>query len=137
MKRFLLIAVAILSVTAFADDAKKAMIPSLLLQPLVENAIKYAIAPMENGGTISLNAVRKDDRLSMELCDTGPGLSDTPTTHKFNESSSGVGLENTKNRLKQLYPNNHHIEISNRDEGGLQINIDIPFETNQDLKNAE
>lgn len=120
-----------------ADDAKKAMIPSLLLQPLVENAIKYAIAPMENGGTISLNAVRKDDRLSMELCDTGPGLSDTPTTHKFNESSSGVGLENTKNRLKQLYPNNHHIEISNRDEGGLQINIDIPFETNQDLKNAE
>jgi len=120
-----------------SDDAKKALIPSLLLQPLVENAIKYAIAPMENGGTISLTAKRDSDRLLIELCDTGPGLSDEPTEHKYNENSSGVGLDNTRNRLKQLYPNDHNIDIKNREQGGVQININIPFETNEGVENAE
>ena len=113
------------------DNAKKALVPSLLLQPLVENAIKYAIAPMEDGGTISLDAKRDGDRLRIILSDTGPGITDEPTAHKFNESSSGVGLENTKNRLLQLYPGDHIIDIMNREEGGLQIKIDIPFETNE------
>lgn len=113
------------------DNAKKALIPSLLLQPLVENSIKYAIAPMEDGGTISLDAKREGDRLKITLTDTGPGISDEPTKHKFNESSSGVGLENTKNRLLQLYPGDHNIDIMNREEGGLKITIEIPFETNE------
>lgn len=120
-----------------ADDAKKAMIPSLLLQPLVENAIKYAIAPMEKGGTIALNVHRAWDRLKIRLTDTGPGLSDTPTEHKYNENSSGVGLANTKNRLFQLYGSDHKISIENREAGGLEINIEIPFETSEDLHNVE
>ncbi|MBL4602111.1 MAG: histidine kinase [Emcibacteraceae bacterium] len=120
-----------------SDDVKKALIPSLLLQPLVENAIKYAISPMEEGGTISLVATRKGDLLCIKLCDSGPGISKLPTKHKFNENSSGVGLENTKNRLKQLYPDNHIINIKNRDEGGLQIDIEIPFEIEKALEHAE
>ena len=120
-----------------SDEVKKALIPSLLLQPLVENAIKYAIAPMESGGTISIYASQIEDRLCIKLCDTGPGMSDQPIKHKFNESSSGVGLENTKNRLKQLYPDDHTIDIKNRDEGGLQIDIEIPFEIEKGLENAE
>ncbi len=120
-----------------ADDAKKALIPSLLLQPLVENAVKYAIAPMEDGGTISLNVHRAWDRLKIKMTDTGPGLSDTPRAHKFNENSSGVGLANTKNRLFQLYGTNHKIAIENRKEGGLEINIEIPFETSEDLHHGE
>ncbi len=114
-----------------SDNAKKALIPSLLLQPLVENAIKYAIAPMEDGGTIMLDISLKnfDTRLDIVLRDTGPGLPDIPTEHKFNESSSGVGLENTKNRLIQLYPDNHTINFNNRAQGGLEISIELPFET--------
>ena len=119
------------------ENAKKALIPSLLLQPLVENAIKYAIAPMENGGTISLHVMRNDDRLDITLSDTGPGISDEPKQHKFNESSSGVGLANTKNRLKQLYPKDHTISVENRDQGGLEIKINIPFELNEDQIHAE
>ena len=98
---------------------------------LVENSIKYAIAPMENGGTISLIAKKEGDRLKITLSDTGPGISDEPTNHKFNESSSGVGLENTKNRLQQLYPNDHTINFINREEGGLKVMIDLPFEINE------
>jgi two-component system, LytTR family, sensor kinase len=120
-----------------SDEAKSALVPSLLLQPLVENAVKYAIAPMEDGGKISLDIKRNGERLEIELRDTGPGLSDQPTEHKYNESSSGVGLENTKNRLRQLYPGDHTIELNNRDEGGLQININIPFETNKGQIDAE
>lgn len=110
-----------------SDQAKKALIPSLLLQPLVENAIKYAIAPMEEGGTISLNIKRDDNKLLIQLRDTGPGIDEF--NNKKDENSSGVGLTNTKNRLLQLYPNDHNITINNHKDVGLEININIPFET--------
>lgn len=111
-----------------SEEANHALIPSLLLQPLIENAIKYAIAPMENGGTISLNVEKKDDRLSITMCDNGPGLNETGEKPIYDEKSSGVGLANTKNRLKELYPSDHNIDIKNREEGGVKISIDIPFE---------
>lgn len=113
-----------------SDEAKKALIPSLLLQPLVENAIKYAIAPMEEGGTIHLNIIRNNDRLEITLSDTGPGLKGDDD-HSNDENYSGVGIANIKNRLIQLYPENHHISVTNKEEGGLQIIINIPFETNK------
>lgn len=111
-----------------SEEANSALIPSLLLQPLIENAIKYAIAPMENGGTISLNVEKKEDRLSIIMCDNGPGLDETGEKPIYDEKSSGVGLANTKNRLKELYPGDHNIDIKNREEGGVKISIDIPFE---------
>lgn len=110
------------------EEANHALIPSLLLQPLIENAIKYAIAPMENGGTISLNVEKNDNRLSITMCDNGPGLNETGEKPIYDENSSGVGLANTKNRLKELYPSDHNIDIKNREEGGVKISIDIPFE---------
>ncbi|MCC3860236.1 sensor histidine kinase [Pseudemcibacter aquimaris] len=112
-----------------ADDAKQALIPSLLLQPLIENAIKYAIAPMEDGGTISLSVKRDRKILKILLCDTGPGLPSEEEMKKTRDDSSGVGLANTKTRLLELYPGNHNIAINNREEGGLQIFIALPFET--------
>lgn len=110
------------------EEANHALIPSLLLQPLIENAIKYAIAPMENGGIISLNVEKNDNRLSITMCDNGPGLNETGEKPIYDEKSSGVGLANTKNRLKELYPSDHNIDIKNREEGGVKISIDIPFE---------
>ncbi|MBT5186458.1 MAG: histidine kinase [Kordiimonadaceae bacterium] len=122
-----------------SDEANTAMIPSLLLQPLVENAIKYAIAPMEDGGIIMLDISVENfsTRLDITLRDTGPGISDTPTEHKYNENSSGVGLENTKNRLKELYPNDFKLTIENHAEGGVLININIPFETEKGNSDAK
>lgn len=111
-----------------SDDAKNALIPSLLLQPLIENAIKYAIAPMENGGTIQLSVKRDRKILKIILCDTGPGLPDKEDQKTIDPNSSGVGLANTRNRLNELYPNDHNISINSRKEGGLQIFIALPYE---------
>ncbi len=110
------------------EQAKKALIPSLLLQPLVENAIKYAVAPMEKGGSISLNVKRNDGRLDIVLKDSGPGIKNIEEQNQ-DQKSSGVGIANTKNRLRELYPDDHKIAINNRQEGGLEIYINIPFET--------
>ena len=121
-----------------SDEANTAMVPSLLLQPLVENAVKYAIAPMEDGGTIMLDITVQNfsTRLDVVLRDTGPGLSDTPTEHKYNENSSGVGLDNTRNRLQELYPNDFTLKIENYPEGGVIININIPFEAEKGNSDA-
>jgi len=106
------------------QEAEKAMVPSLLLQPLVENAIKYAIAPAENGGTIRLKAAVGQKTLILLLEDSGPGLQKSPS----DPSSHGVGIQNTKERLQQLYPGQHHITFADMPTGGLQVRIEIPYE---------
>jgi two-component system, LytTR family, sensor kinase len=82
------------------DDAKEALMPSLLLQPLVENAIKYAVTPQEDGADISIIAQRAGDRLRIIVSDTGPGLQAQPANPKL---STGVGMVNTRERLIQAY----------------------------------
>ncbi|WP_417317586.1 sensor histidine kinase [Emcibacter sp.] len=114
------------------DEARQALLPSLLLQPLVENAIKYAIAPLENGGSIMLRAKVEDNQLVIVLSDKGPGLQE----HRDDGfSSSGVGIANTRNRLEQLYPEEHEFDIGPNSPTGLKITIKIPYEvkeTNED-----
>ncbi len=86
-----------------------ARIPSLLLQPLVENAVKYAVTPQEEGADIEVTARAVGDRLELTVADTGPGLSDTrpgPTSE-----GTGVGLGNIRERLFQAYGNDHRFEI--------------------------
>ncbi len=106
-------------------DAGKALIPSLILQPLVENSIKYAIADSEIGGTISLKAKIFANDLLIELKDDGPGA-------KLVEDSlpngRGVGVRNTRDRLNELYADKHSFTISNIEPSGLQVSIRIPFE---------
>ena len=86
-----------------------ARIPSLLLQPLVENAVKYAVTPQEEGADIAVTARAVGDRLELTVSDTGPGVSDNrpgPTNE-----GTGVGLGNIRDRLFQAYGNNHRFEI--------------------------
>ena len=108
------------------ERAGAALIPSMLLQPLIENAIKYAIAKNENGGTSKLHAEVFGDDLLMELSDDGDGL-------EFDgdkvASSNGVGLTNTRERLQELYGENHACSFSRAEPRGLKISIRIPFET--------
>jgi LytS/YehU family sensor histidine kinase len=108
------------------EAARSALIPSLLLQPLIENAIKYAIAPEIDGGTITVCAEVEDGRLKIGLKDTGPGIEDL--TNIVSQSGSGVGITNTKERLSQIYGENHKITLKNLTPKGLGIFIEIPCE---------
>lgn len=114
------------------EDASKALIPSLILQPLVENSIKYAVAKSENAGTISLNAKVFANELLIELKDDGPGVElingDLPQN---NGKSRGVGIANTRQRLKELYEQKHSFTISNTKPSGLQVSIRLPYEVEE------
>lgn len=112
-----------------SDDAKRALIPSLLLQPLVENAIKYGIVQSEGGGNLRIAAKVFAGDLLIELSDDGPGLD---LVDGEPPPSNGVGLRNTRERLVELYGNRHSFRLSKTDPHGLTIHIRIPCETEQD-----
>jgi two-component system, LytTR family, sensor kinase len=105
-------------------EALDASVPQLILQPLVENAIKHGIAPRSAPGRIRIAAQRVGEMLELEVSDNGPGISDHSPRR-----GQGVGLSNTRARLKQLYPSQHRLEIGNAMEGGACIRIYLPFRT--------
>jgi len=107
------------------EQAKLAQVPSLLLQPLAENSIKYAISANENGGTIKLKATVQENELRLELTDTGPG---TVTSRPAPKTGRRVGLHNTLQRLKTLYDEAYLFDIDLHPSGGLKINIRIPYD---------
>lgn len=115
-----------LSVEINADkEARNAHLPSLILQPLIENAIKYAIAPSEDGGALTIHADVREGRLHITLCDTGPGLPDH-IPHTPGANSSGVGLANTKERLAQIYKQDFLFELYPNEPKGLCIHMAVP-----------
>ncbi len=116
--------------------AAKAQIPSMLLQPLIENAIKYGVSPLEEGARIMLLAQIVGPRLRITVSDTGPGVvsggedDDLPAvmaTHKRRDST-GVGLANIRDRLAQAYGEDHRFEIRSPESGGFTVVIEIPHE---------
>ena len=109
-----------------------ARLPSLLLQPLVENAIKYAVTPQEGGADITVVARLAGERVHIGVSDTGPGLIDAP---KRPTLSTGVGLGNIKERLAQAYGPDHRFDARSRPEGGFSVDIEIPFQT-EDTREA-
>lgn len=114
------------------DDAvRSGLMPSLLLQPLVENAIKYAVSPMEYGAEITVEAQLVGPMLRVIVSDTGPGLppgTDPSSVFGVSSDSTGIGLANIRDRLVQAYGENQRFDISNRPEGGFQVVIELPFE---------
>src|SRR5574338_597572 len=102
-----------------------ARLPSLLLQPLIENAIKYAVTPAENGADIWITASREGQAVRIEVADNGNGegsdLSASPST--------GVGLANIRDRLTQAYGPAHGFTTRENDKGGFSVIIEIPYET--------
>jgi two-component system LytT family sensor kinase len=112
------------------DDTKVALIPSLLLQPLIENSMKYAIAKSENGGRIRLRAHTYEALLVLELSDTGNGTDSTVKDNKIrNGNGRGIGLSNTIDRLKAFYGGKFSFDLVPSSSGGLKTVIHIPFET--------
>jgi two-component system, LytTR family, sensor kinase len=121
--------------------ADKAQIPSMLLQPLVENAIKYGVTPQEEGATISVIAQVVGPRLRVTISDTGPGIRKSgseglgialggpggPQGSRY--TSTGVGLANIRDRLAQAYGEDHRFEIRSPESGGFTVLIELPFIT--------
>jgi signal transduction histidine kinase len=107
-------------------QAEKGLVPSLILQPLIENAIKYAITPSEEGGTLRISARVQQGTLALQLSDTGPGLGNGNNGQK----SSGVGLRNTRERLQHLYGDAQAVTLAPNKPSGLTVTINIPFEVN-------
>jgi two-component system, LytTR family, sensor kinase len=105
--------------------ANDVMVPSLLLQPLVENSIKYAIAPMENGGKISILAKLDGDYLIVEVSDTGPGVL---MSKNDKAAGVGIGLKNTIDRLDTFYGEQYVFQLGTSELGGLRIFIRLPLE---------
>ncbi len=116
------------------EHAKSAGIPSLLLQPLIENSMKHAIAKSEAGGIISLNASVSENKLVLELCDTGSDVK-IQQSKILSSNGRGVGLRNTDERLATLYPDNYEFTLKILPSGGLKSTIKIPYEPIVDSSN--
>ena len=102
--------------------AARALVPSLILQPLMENAIKYAIATREEGGCIVLVARRDGDMLDLHLRDDGPGISAS-----VSPDGTGVGLANTRERLRVIYGAGYLLSIGNREPHGADVHLRLPL----------
>lgn len=100
-----------------------ACVPPLLLQPLVENAVRHGIMPREEGGTLVIEARRVGARLLLRVVDDGPGPSGQ------NDTDGGVGLSNTKARLQSLYGEDHCFVLQRADGGGCAVRVELPFHT--------
>jgi two-component system, LytTR family, sensor kinase len=124
--------------TSFRIDpvTENALLPSLLLQPLVENAIKYAVGPQEAGAEITIAAQLVGPNLRITVSDTGPGLQSGSASNRFagvtfdggEPVSTGVGLANIRDRLAQAYGEDHRFETMEPPEGGFAVLIELPFE---------
>jgi sensor histidine kinase YesM len=101
-----------------------ARLPSLLLQPLIENAIKYAVTPSEDGADIWLTASREGQAVRIEVADNGAEGADMAATQ-----STGVGLANIRDRLQQAYGNAHGFTTKKNEHGGFSVIIEIPYQS--------
>src|SRR5690349_7819553 len=103
-----------------------ARLPSLLLQPLIENAIKYAVTPAENGADIWITATREGAAVRIEVADSG---GEEAAAELAASPSTGVGLANIRDRLAQAYGGSHRFETRKNDKGGFSVILEIPYET--------
>ncbi|MDF7777939.1 histidine kinase [Sphingomonas sp. AOB5] len=121
--------------THFEIDPRvaKARLPSLLLQPLVENAIKYAVTPQEDGADITVSARLAGERVQISVSDTGPGLIEMKARPTL---STGVGLANIRERLAQAYGPDHRFETKSNPGHGFSVEIEFPFQIEEPNREA-
>lgn len=106
-----------------APETLDASVPNMILQPLVENAIKHGIGPRGEGGKIDIGAVRQNGHLELTVRDNGIGVPSGDVEHL----SEGVGISNTRRRLRHLYGDKHSFSFANGDSSGLAVSLVIPF----------
>ncbi|HYA63735.1 MAG TPA: histidine kinase [Candidatus Sulfotelmatobacter sp.] len=105
------------------ENTLETFIPSMLLQPIVENSIKHGLAPKVEGGRIYLRTSNRDGRLHIEIEDNGVGISEEKLPHVYVE---GIGLSNVRERLHVLYGADFNLDIDSHEGKGTTIKIDVP-----------
>ncbi len=106
-----------------APETLDAQVPHLLLQPLVENAVRHGIARLSSGGEIRIHASREGPTLYLQVRDNGPGVERWLSSR----ARAGLGMKATQERLQTLYGNDQHLGICNIPEGGVEVSVRIPF----------
>jgi two-component system, LytTR family, sensor kinase len=101
-------------------DLLLAQVPTLILQLMVENAIKHGIAKRAQGGAIRIAASRSDDRLRVSVYNDGPAL-------HWDKAHSGIGMSNMRTRLQSLYGNAFELSMQNQEPGGVEVTVSVPF----------
>jgi two-component system, LytTR family, sensor kinase len=113
-----------------APETLDASTPYLILQPLVENAIRHGIAARSSPGNVIVRAARDGGMLVLEVKDDGPGI------RSATASNSGIGISSTRRRLETLYGDAHIFELNDAAEGGLAVKLAFPFRLVQPAANA-
>jgi len=103
------------------------LVPSILLQPLIENGIKHGLEPRINGGTITLSSQLQGDRVRIEVADDGVGMGNKPTS-SLRRNGAGIGMKNVQERLEVLYGSQANFEIQSSPGRGTKVVIEIPVE---------
>jgi two-component system LytT family sensor kinase len=118
-----------------APDTLDARVPHLLLQPLVENAVRHGIASRIEPGRVEISASRGSDArfLQLEIRDDGKGVN----RNDEGRTRRGVGLTNIRSRLEQLYGAEHRFKLENQAQGGVLVRISVPFRLGLDLRQAQ
>lgn len=108
-----------------SPQALDALVPNLILQPIVENAIRHGISPRSTPGLIEIQAKPHNGSLRIQVRDNGPGL----PAHRSPDNAfrKGLGLANTETRLERLYGDGHRFDLANDPAGGLVVTVEIPF----------
>lgn len=113
------------------ESVEQALVPSLILQPLAENAIKHGVSRLVGQGRILLKIWRVGKILYLSIRDNGPGLGTS------NENGTGIGLRNTRGRLTEIYGDQASLVIETADEGGVAATISLPYHTQDDFVSAQ
>jgi two-component system LytT family sensor kinase len=103
-------------------DLFAAQVPSLILQPMVENAIQHGIAKRAQGGAIRIAALRRNGMLSLSIYNDGPSL-----PADWERARSGIGISNVRTRLQSLYGERFELSMRNHDPGGVLVSVSVPF----------
>jgi LytS/YehU family sensor histidine kinase len=99
-----------------------AQVPTLILQPMVENAVKHGIAKRVQGGAIRIAAFRSNGRLTLSVYNDGPSL-----PAGWEKTPSGVGISNVRTRLQTLYGDEFELSMRNQSPGGVEVSVSVPF----------
>ena len=106
--------------------ATSCLVPTLVLQPLVENAIEYAVADREDGGQVAVTATLTGNRLVMRVVDDGVGWHDDGQRSRNNGDARGVGHRNTRERLREMYGSEHAFVVEDSPGGGCSVRVEVP-----------
>ena len=104
------------------DELFSAQVPSLILQPMVENAIKHGIAKRVQGGAVRVSGFRSNGKLTLSVYNDGPSL-----PAEWEKSQSGIGISNVRSRLQGLYGDGFEFNMKNQEPGGVEVSVSVPF----------